>query len=114
MAACTVPIPALYHHARYGCYECLGCTEIIEIPRWGWLVVNGHRCRVPVQGNPENLLLWLEMQQLDHEKCQMFNDVQKAKDAREFRKERDRLKLVGGRTPGRCGSGSATAGARTR
>ena len=41
-------IPDLYHHQRLGAYECIYCTELIEIPKKGWLMVNGSKALVEI------------------------------------------------------------------
>ena len=110
----TAAVPELYHDERWGFYECLGCQEQIEVPRWAWLKVSGEKAYVRIAGQPENLMLWLEMHTLDHALCHLFKDAEKAREAREFRKERARRRLLGGQL-GEIGSskdrsGSASAG----
>lgn len=83
----------LYRFPHLPAVECLGCLEVIEIPKWG--VVRAGGAREPIRDHPENLMLWLELQGLDHSKCASFATVEEAKQARQFRKERDRRKLVG-------------------
>lgn len=79
--------PELYHHARYNAYECLGCREVIEQPRWATLPVDGKMARVRLD-SPEMVLIWKELHELDHEKCGAFGDASKAKDQREHRRVR--------------------------
>ena len=43
---------AFYHHAELDCYECLGCTLWIEVPRWA--VVAGGKERVRIKDDPLN------------------------------------------------------------
>jgi hypothetical protein len=74
----------LYHHERWGAYECLGCNELIEIPALAVLAAG--RLPVRIKTNPENLLIWVEMIELDHAKCSSFKDAKMARDARTFRK----------------------------
>lgn len=83
--ATTTP-PALYYYPQWKAYECLGCGQVIEIPRMATLMVDGKMQRVTVLNNPENLLVWKELHEIDHEKCGAFKDESKAKDAREHRR----------------------------
>lgn len=77
--------PSLYLWDRYDAYECMGCHEMIETPRFA--VIKGGRERVPIRTNPENRLIWLELMELDHAKCGAFQfDAAKAKAAREYRR----------------------------
>lgn len=102
----------LYHHATMDTFECMGCHEMIEVPRVARLG-NGHERRaVRIAGQPENLLIWLEMHELDHAQCHLYEDADKARQAREYRKEAARRKLTG-ESRDRCGSASATRGAGT-
>ncbi|MGA2890330.1 MAG: hypothetical protein ABSE51_19980 [Terracidiphilus sp.] len=78
----------LYFHARYGAYECMGCYELIEIPYKATLVDGKERVRI--KDNPENLVIWQEMMELDHQPCMAFSDVKMAQDAREHRKQQHR------------------------
>jgi len=87
-------MPRLHHHPQFNCYECHGCQELIEIPRWATLRVKGRLRRVRLWGQPDNTVLWLEMQELDHAVCAQFQDMAKAADAREDWKESMRRKLV--------------------
>lgn len=73
----------LYHHARYDAYECLGCQEMIEIPRRA--VLEAGRQAEAVKGNPENMLRWVELMELDHKPCTQFSDSRMAEQAREHR-----------------------------
>lgn len=95
----------LYHHERLGAVECLGCRELIEIPHCAVLRAGQRPERV--RGNPENLLLWLELQELDHEKCLSFNDAEKALAARQHR-----FSLGSQRRTSRSGSASGSGGMR--
>jgi hypothetical protein len=81
----AIPPPELYYYHQHKCYECLGCHELIEVPRYATLMVDGKMQRVAVMNNAENLLIWRELHELDHEKCGAFGDAAKAKDAREHR-----------------------------
>lgn len=105
--------PDLYYHVRSNYFECLSCHEEIEVPRMAHLKIGGEKAFVRIAGQPENLLLWLEMHTLDHALCHLYKDAEQAKAAREFRKERARLLLVGGKSsatrPGRCGCGSGAS-----
>lgn len=83
----------LYYHERYQALECRGCLEIIEIPKFA--VIRAGGMREPVREHGENLLLWRELQEIEHAKCSSFGSVLEAQQARKFRKERDRRKLVG-------------------
>lgn len=74
----------LYRHEQYGCLECMGCRELIEIPFEA--VLKGGHGPVPIKANPENLLIWIELQELDHEKCSSFQDARQAALCREFRR----------------------------
>lgn len=87
--------PRLYCHEGIGAYECLGCSELIEVPKFGWLNIGGVRQHVRIVGQPENLMLWVELHELDHAKCHEFKDADKALQAREHRSESQRLKLIG-------------------
>ena len=78
--------PPLYWNPRLGCYECLGCQEIIEPRRFAELMVEGVMARVQIEGHPENTLLWVEMWTLEHSACHKFKDLAKAKDYREHRR----------------------------
>ena len=72
----------LYHHEELDYYECLGCFDLIEVPRCA--VVQGGKERVPVKGNSLNRLLWLELKTIEHEKCHRYQDASKAAQHREF------------------------------
>ena len=71
----------LYYHDRLGAYECLGCGEMIEIPAFATLKMGCRR--EPVQSNPENLLIWTELIEMDHAPCIQFKDSDMAAQARE-------------------------------
>ena len=73
---------AFYHHADLDCYECLGCTTRIEVPHWA--VIQGSKERVRIKTDPLNRLLWLELREIEHEKCASYKDVEKAKQHIEF------------------------------
>ena len=73
----------LYLHRRYDAYECLGCGEMIEIP--GMAVLKAGQLPQRVNGNPENLLCWREMMELDHAPCVRFTDAAMAEQARMYR-----------------------------
>lgn len=75
----------LYFHPRYDAYECLGCGEMLEVPKFARLKIDNKIQRVAIKGDPLNLLLWREMQEIDHGECAQFQDVEKAKDHREHR-----------------------------
>lgn len=83
----------LYRDLQMGSVECLGCTEVMEIPYAAVLRAGGRREQV--RNNPENLAAWMELQELDHRQCLNFADVEKAKQARQYRKEGARRKLIG-------------------
>ena len=85
----------LYHHERYGAYECMGCREMIEIPSFA-VVKQGHP-PVRIKMDPLNLLLWRELQELDHAKCSQFKDERMAKQAREHRRPQYPVVSVGRR-----------------
>jgi hypothetical protein len=87
--------PALYHWEDMDAYQCMGCLELIEVPKYAVLKVSGVLDRVPVKNQPENRMLWLELYELDHAKCHEFKDVEKAQLAREHRSERSRRTLIG-------------------
>lgn len=106
----AAPSP-LYHHAELNAFECIGCREMIEVPRLA-VVGTGHKRRVErIAGQPENLLLWLEVHELDHSKCHLYGDAESARNARQFRKEQARRALTGEneapRKLGRSGDASA-------
>lgn len=82
----TTP-PPLYYYPQWKAYECLACRQVIEIPRYATLMVDGKMQRVKVLDNPEHLLIWRELHEIDHERCGSFKDEAKAKDAREHRRE---------------------------
>lgn len=103
----------LYHHPDLNAFECLGCGEFIEVPRLA-IIGDGHKRRVArIAGQPENLLLWLEMHELDHAKCHLFGDAEKALQARAHRKEGARRELTGEKIRARCGAASARREGRT-
>lgn len=83
----------LYYHERMQALECPGCLEVIEVPKFA--VIRAGGMREPVRFHGENFLLWRELQDLEHSRCSSFATVQEAQDARRFRKERDRRKLIG-------------------
>ena len=76
----------LYFHERLGAYECLGCGEFLEVPKFAVLKVDNKIQRVPIRGDALNLILWREMNEIDHEKCAEFQDEAKALDYRQHRK----------------------------
>jgi hypothetical protein len=84
MESAAIQRADLYYHERWDCYECLDCQTMIEVPRWA--VLTGGRVRVPVKGHPENRLLWLELQRLDHGPCAAFQSAEQAQQARTYRK----------------------------
>lgn len=73
----------LYHHRGIDVYECLGCGQMIEVPGMG--VMRAGQMPENVARNPENRMIWLELQELDHAACGRFRDVKMAEDARRFR-----------------------------
>ncbi|MGA8730300.1 MAG: hypothetical protein WB608_16215 [Terracidiphilus sp.] len=79
----SLPSP-LYHHRELGAFECMGCYDMIEIPRMA--VLKAGCPRVPIQGSPENLAIWTELQELDHQPCMSFSDACQAQQHREHRK----------------------------
>jgi len=96
MATITVLQPKrteLYYHRQLQALECMGCMEMIEVPKFGVLRAGG--LREPIRNHPENLMRWRELQELDHSACSSYGSVLEAQQARKFRKERDRRKLVG-------------------
>ena len=103
----TPPKPdVLYHHERDDYYECMGCGALLEVPRIA--VLQGGRSAVSIVTNPENRLLWVELQTLDHEPCTKFLDAHQAAQARTFRRRIVRHPLMGLRG-GVCRPGSANA-----
>lgn len=80
----SVVARAMYHHAGFGCLECMGCRELIEVPHEA--VLKNGQPPVPIKSNPENLMLWRELMELDHEKCSSFKDARMAQQARQYRK----------------------------
>lgn len=74
----------LYRHDALNAYECLGCGEMIAIPRFA--ILQAGRRAEPVRDNPENLQLWIEMHTLDHAECAQYKDQKKARQHREFRR----------------------------
>ncbi len=82
-AKTSEPSP-LYLHERYDAYECLGCGEMIEIPRYA--VIKAGLQPVEIKGNPENLLCWRELVEIDHAPCIHFTDATMAQQAREHRR----------------------------
>jgi len=79
----TPTVSGLYHHEQLQAYECGGCLEMIEIPR-------------SVMGDPETLLSFREMLELDHKDCASYGDVKSAQLARKYRKEAKRRGLTAG------------------
>lgn len=77
----TPTVSGLYHHELLHAFECMGCLEMIEIPR-------------KIIGDPEALLRLREMLDLDHKECSKYGTVKEAQLARRFRKEAKRRKLV--------------------
>lgn len=75
---------ALYHHERDDYYECLGCGALIEVPRCA--VLHGGSAPVLILANPENRMIWLELQTLDHLPCATYQDADKAEQARTYRR----------------------------
>lgn len=71
-----------YYHREYDCYECMGCSGVLEVP-WRAVLKNG-QSPVEVKENPENRLLWLELMELDHAKCMAFKDTRMAEQARQY------------------------------
>ena len=57
---------------------------MIEIPKWA--VLHAGKPKEEVRGNPENLLRWRELIELDHQPCINFTDAAMAKQARAHRK----------------------------
>lgn len=76
----------LYHHSEFDAYECMGCGEMLEVPSHATLKVDGVMRKVRVRGQPENMVLWREMHDLDHRDCAKFKDAEKATAHREFRR----------------------------
>lgn len=70
-----------YHHEAMDAYECLGCGDMLEVPRTAVLRM-GQRPEA-VRANPENRQIWLEMHELVHGKCHKFSDLEKARQYRE-------------------------------
>jgi hypothetical protein len=93
MATEAKTLPVLYYHDRWSAYECLGCGEMLEVPSLAFLKIEGKVQRVPVRNNPENLMLWRELHEIDHGQCRDFKDEKKAVQHREYRG----LELVKGR-----------------
>ena len=79
----------LYHYVEWAAYECMGCHELIEIPALAVLAAG--RLPVRIKTNPENLLIWVEMIEMDHAKCSSFKDAKMAQDARTYRKPMQRM-----------------------
>lgn len=83
----TAPVPAkLYRYEVMGelrGVECMGCHDVMEVPTFA--VLHAGKRPERIRGNPENLLAWLELQELFHEKCNLFSDAEKAEQQREFR-----------------------------
>ena len=74
----------LYHHERDDYYECLGCGALLEVPQVA--VLRAGRSPAAVVTNPENRMLWVELQRLDHAPCAKFLDAHQAALARSFRR----------------------------
>lgn len=81
--------PGLMWRRELGCYECAGCGEQLSVPRRA--VIEAGRRAVRIEGHPENRLLWLELQTLDHSPCTEFKDQRLAQAARTFRRGLRRL-----------------------
>ena len=71
----------VYWHERLHALECMGCMSTIEVRR-------------AIYEDPERLATIRQLLELDHEDCWRYGDVQHARDARNFRKDRDRLKKL--------------------
>lgn len=88
------PSPSpLYWHRDVDAYECLGCGELLEVPQFA--VMKGGHAREQVKHHPENRMLWIELQTLDHALCHQFKDQQMAENARRFRRKIIRLCATG-------------------
>jgi hypothetical protein len=61
--------------------ECIHCLEVMAIRERTYI-------------NPEKLLELREEFALDHSECHKYRDQRRARQAREHRKERDRLRLL--------------------
>jgi hypothetical protein len=75
---------ALYHNPSEDTYYCLGCGATLQTPVCA--VLKADTKPVPVENNPENRLLWLELMELDHADCGKFKDAQKSEDHRTYRR----------------------------
>jgi DNA-directed RNA polymerase subunit RPC12/RpoP len=53
--------------ARWSAYWCLGCGELIRIPKWDILTTG--LAPVRSKDHPENQLLWREQREMDHAHC---------------------------------------------
>jgi len=76
----------LYHHPQADVYECLGCGQYLETPRWA--VLKNGQPAVVIKNNQENRLVWLELMEMDHAACGLFKDARMAEEARRFRTPR--------------------------
>lgn len=65
---------------------------MIEVPKRAYLKQGA--AKPERLDNPENLMIWLEMHQLDHAECSSYLDAKLARNARLFRKEKARRGLL--------------------
>jgi hypothetical protein len=72
---------AVYWHEKEHVLECMGCLSLIEVRR-------------VIYGNPELLATIRELLALDHEDCWRYASAEDARNARNHRKDRDRLKKL--------------------
>jgi hypothetical protein len=64
-------------HGHLNAFECRACAEFIPMRRKVW-------------NDPEKLAEMREMLVLDHAECWLYNDAEKARQARKYRKEKKR------------------------
>ena len=75
------PGGGVYWRDEVHVFECLGCMETIEVP-------------ARIYRSPEALAEHREMLELDHENCWRYGSVELARNARRYRKDETRRKLL--------------------
>ena len=73
-------MPNTYYREDTHSLHCVPCGEVMEI---------GYR-----ETNPEKLINIREAFALDHAECHLYHDAERARQRREFRKERDRRQIL--------------------
>ena len=71
----------VYWHEKDHALECMGCLVLIEVRR-------------SIYSDPELLATIRQLLELDHEDCWRYADAEAARHARNFRKDRERLKKL--------------------